>query len=586
MTRSRGAGYPHHMASRLSVLVLLCAIAGACSGHDAAPKDAPIPGFTIAVAPDAPSLVKGLTQAFTATQVNGDGTTADVTSQVTWSTADSTIATIDATGLVTGTNVGSVVVNATLDGVTGEATLTVTAAQAVSMDLTPSHPFVATGYPQQLHATLHYTDATTLDVSGSVQWQSSAPSVIAVSSSGLASFVKIGGSVTLTATDPATSLFASATVTTPPVAFITSATGAGNLGAWANNGGNTSVAAANSICQTLASNAGLSGTFAAWISDDTTDAYCNVHGLTGKKSAKCGQAALPTAAGPWVRTDGFPFAPTIDKLTANEIVSYTPLRLDENAVAHYDLAGVILTGTSQAGAELATYACSNWSSSSSSANLGVNSYIFTPGGTGGVFCNSTGRLQCMQVPPASPVPVPAFAQPGKIVFVSSSVGTANLGSWAEANGNTGVAAGDAICQSLAAGAGFANASKFKAWLSTDTVNAIDRLASNGPWVRPDGVPVAATKADLGPEAIFTGIAVTDDMHYLYGYGAFQGDVWTGTTLGGLLVNGSTCNGWTVTTGTGIASMANYAGGDVSSWSNEWGINCSTNTVHLYCFEDQ
>ena len=60
--------------------------------------------------------------------------------------------------------------------------------------------------------------------------------------------------------------------------------------------------------------AGLKGTFVAWLSDDNDDAYCRIHLLTGKKSANCGKAVLPVNAGPWLRTDGFPFADRIDKL--------------------------------------------------------------------------------------------------------------------------------------------------------------------------------------------------------------------------------------------------------------------------------
>lgn len=570
--------------STRGVVLVFCFIVGGC-GDDTTST----PTYTIAVTPDSASLAKGLTQAYIATGSYSDGTTADLSTRVSWTTADPSIATIDASGLVTAANLGVVGVNATLDGVTGTTMLTVTDAAAVSMSVTPNHPFVATGITQQLHATILLTDATTLDVTNRVTWQSSAPTSIAISAAGVASFVKIGApSITLTATDPVSNLNAAATVTTPLVAFITSDTGQGNLSTWTHAGGNTSIAAANAICQTLATNAGLPGSYAAWISDDTTDAYCNVHGMTGKKSANCGQAALPVLAGPWVRTDGFPFAPTIDKLTANEIVSYTPLRLDENGTAHTDLAGVIITGTNPAGAELATYVCTNatnWNTNSSSANLGVNSYVFTPGGTGGVFCNSSGRLECLQKPLAAAVPLPAFAQPGKVAFVSSTMGTAQLSTWADAGGKTGVAAGDAICQALAAGASLPNASKFKAFLSTDSTNAIDRITSDGPWVRPDGVPVAANKAALGQMTLFTGLAVTEKLGHLYGYGVGQGNAWTGTTIGGALVNGSTCSGWTVTTGNGVASMANDAGGDTVSWSNEWPIACSTSTAHLYCFED-
>jgi hypothetical protein len=102
------------------------------------------------------------------------------------------------------------------------------------------------------------------------------------------------------------------------VVFVTSVTGDGNLGSWADAGGNTGLAAGDAICQARANAAGLTGTFVAWLSDDNNDAYCRVHNLTGKKASNCGQGSLPESAGPWVRTDGFPFGPMIS--TSSEIL--------------------------------------------------------------------------------------------------------------------------------------------------------------------------------------------------------------------------------------------------------------------------
>lgn len=74
------------------------------------------------------------------------------------------------------------------------------------------------------------------------------------------------------------------------------------------------MAAGDAVCQARATEAGLvnADKFVAWLSDADDDAWCRLHGLTGQVSTNCGQQSLPQAAGPWVRTDGLPFAELID----------------------------------------------------------------------------------------------------------------------------------------------------------------------------------------------------------------------------------------------------------------------------------
>ena len=83
------------------------------------------------------------------------------------------------------------------------------------------------------------------------------------------------------------------------VAFVTSVTGTADLGSWPESGSAVGAAAGDAICRTLAADAGLAnaGTFIAWLSTTTDDAYCRLHGFSGKKSANCGQAELPSVAG-------------------------------------------------------------------------------------------------------------------------------------------------------------------------------------------------------------------------------------------------------------------------------------------------
>ena len=67
--------------------------------------------------------------------------------------------------------------------------------------------------------------------------------------------------------------------------FVSSASYTGNIGG---------IASANTNCQSLATAAGLTGRFKAYISTQVTDAACNILGLTGKKALNCGMPYAPT----------------------------------------------------------------------------------------------------------------------------------------------------------------------------------------------------------------------------------------------------------------------------------------------------
>ena len=101
---------------------------------------------SIAVTPANPSIAKGTTQQFTATGTYSDNSTQDLTSQVTWASATTSVATISSAGLgdrpsATGTST----ITATLGGVTGSTVLTVTAAVLQSIAVTPANPSIAKG---------------------------------------------------------------------------------------------------------------------------------------------------------------------------------------------------------------------------------------------------------------------------------------------------------------------------------------------------------------------------------------------------------------------------------------------------------
>jgi Divergent InlB B-repeat domain len=153
--------------------------------------------------------------------------------------------------------------------------------------------------------------------------------------------------------------------------------------------------------------------------------------------------------------------------------------------------------------------------------------------------------------------------PPNYVFVTSSTYVpGNLG---------GLAGADFACQSRAASAGLAGT--YRAWLSSTTVNAKDRLAGARGWTRRGGAAVADQVSDIVSGHLFYPISYDEN-------GAFVGAVPVATATNSLGdVSGGTCSDWTVTsnaTGSGIAS-------NDGSGFTQWGtVSCGA-PAHLYCF---
>jgi plastocyanin len=96
---------------------------------------------SISVTPANPSVNVGATRQFIATGKFSDGTTNDLSSQVTWASATTSVATISSTGLATGVAPGTSVITASMSGITGTTNLTVnmTQPQGVAPTLTGEH---------------------------------------------------------------------------------------------------------------------------------------------------------------------------------------------------------------------------------------------------------------------------------------------------------------------------------------------------------------------------------------------------------------------------------------------------------------
>ena len=80
---------------------------------------------SIDVAPSNPNIALGAQVQFAATGHFSDGTTLVLTPQVKWESSDATIAVISPTGTTSTAGLGTAAITATLNGVSGMATLTV-----------------------------------------------------------------------------------------------------------------------------------------------------------------------------------------------------------------------------------------------------------------------------------------------------------------------------------------------------------------------------------------------------------------------------------------------------------------------------
>lgn len=148
---------------------------------------------SIVVATQSATMSPGLTQQLYAQGVYTDGSSVDVTSQVTWASSNTRVITVDNKGIATAVDVGTSVIKATLGSMSGEASIVVASATLLSISITPNYSVtLSKGMTQQLNATGNYSDGTQSDITASVTWSSSLPAVAMVSSSGLVAAISIG----------------------------------------------------------------------------------------------------------------------------------------------------------------------------------------------------------------------------------------------------------------------------------------------------------------------------------------------------------------------------------------------------------
>src|SRR5207245_1437105 len=112
----------------------------------------PAPVATVTLTPASATLNEGQTLQLTATLKDANGNVL-IGRSITWSSSNSSAATVNATGLVTGVVAGSATITATSEGQSGTSAITVVHMPVASVTVTPASGTVSAGSSVQLTAT-------------------------------------------------------------------------------------------------------------------------------------------------------------------------------------------------------------------------------------------------------------------------------------------------------------------------------------------------------------------------------------------------------------------------------------------------
>ena len=206
----------------------ITATVGAVSGQTSVRVTAP-PLTSITVNPATATMSVNTTRQFTAQGTYADSSTADLTDSVTWSTGLATIISVSnaagTRGLVTALAVGTDNVVASMSGIVGMATVTVSVIPLVSIAVTPNPLTLPQNLTLPLKATATYGDQSTQDVTTSATWTVADSSVATVGNLGTAAGqvtgLKANSSTTVTATLSGKSGSATVNVIAPTLTSIT-----------------------------------------------------------------------------------------------------------------------------------------------------------------------------------------------------------------------------------------------------------------------------------------------------------------------------------------------------------------------------
>ena len=169
---------------RSAALGIVALMASACGG-----STEPIRAATVTLSPATSTKAIGETQQLTAVVADASGN-ALTGRAITWSSSNTSAATVSTTGLITAVSAGAATINASVNGVIGSATISVTApvASVVFSQITAAVPEERT---LQIVATTKASNGLVL-TGRTVTWSTSSAAIATVNASGVISGVKVG----------------------------------------------------------------------------------------------------------------------------------------------------------------------------------------------------------------------------------------------------------------------------------------------------------------------------------------------------------------------------------------------------------
>jgi uncharacterized protein YjdB len=241
------------------------------------------------------------------------------------------VATVSATGLVTGVAPGTTTITATSEGKTGTATVTVTPIPVAKVEITPSTPNVAVGQTVQLNVSVQ--GANNQELTGrTVVWSSGAPSVASVSPTGVVSGLAPGTAIIFANVE---GIIGSATVTVKqvPVGSVVVSPQTASVPV----GGAVQLSA--SVRD--ASGGELQGRLVGWTSSDETIAVVSSEGrvsgikigtatITASSEGKSGTATVTVTAAAVASVN---VTPATASITVGQTTTLTAQTLDANGNA-------------------------------------------------------------------------------------------------------------------------------------------------------------------------------------------------------------------------------------------------------------
>ena len=444
----------------------------------------PKPVSAVIVSPSQASVIVGLTTQLTA-QVTDEQGNVLTGRPITFSSSAPQIATVSATGVVTGVSVGTATITVASEGKSGTATVTVTPIPVAAVVITPSAPNVVVGGTVALTATAQSASGQALGPRPTT-WTSGAPSIAAVSPTGVVTGVSPGTAVVFASIE---GVIGTTTVTVRPVAVATVAVTPATSTVVV--GGTVQLSA--SVLD--ASGAALTGRLVGWSSSDEAVAAVSSTGLvttlktgtvtiTASSEGKSGTATVTVTSAPVASV-------TVTPSTANITVGQTTTLTAQTL----DASGGVLTGRAVA-----------WSSSNTAVATVSQSGVVTGVTTGSATITATSEgksgtaaISVSAVPVATVTVAPStlplvVGQTGTLTATtrdaSSNILTGRVVTWSSSNTSIATVAPNGTVTAVAPGSA--------------TITATSEGQSGTATVNVTAVPVASVTVSPTSASLTTG----------------------------------------------------------------------------------